>query len=104
MWLQVPAYILIAISEIFASITGLEYAYNKAPARLKSLVMSLFLLTSAVGSMLNLALVPVSEDPYLMWNYTGVGAGALTFGITFYIVFHKRDANEEEENAVGADR
>lgn len=51
-WIQIPAYVLIALSEIFASITGLEYAYNKAPTRLKSLVMSIFLLMSAFGSLL----------------------------------------------------
>ncbi|PRP83295.1 oligopeptide transporter [Planoprotostelium fungivorum] len=103
-WVQVPAYVLMAMSEIFASITGLEYAFNKAPARLKSLVMSMFLLTSAVGSALNLALVPVSKDPYLVWMYVGVGSAALVFGVIFYIVFYKRDAHEEEENSIGKDR
>ncbi|KAF5317602.1 hypothetical protein D9758_018895 [Tetrapyrgos nigripes] len=45
-------YILIAFSEIFASITGLEYAFTKAPKNMCSLklVMALFLLTNAFGA------------------------------------------------------
>ena len=55
-WVQVPAYVLIAISEIFASITGLEYSYNKAPKRMKSVVVSIFLFMTAIGNAINAAL------------------------------------------------
>ncbi|KAJ7448504.1 hypothetical protein FB451DRAFT_1187652 [Mycena latifolia] len=43
-----PAYLLIALSEILASITGLEYALPKAPVNMQSLVMPLFMFTSAL--------------------------------------------------------
>ncbi len=35
-WIQTPAYIFIAFAEIFASITGLEYAFTKAPKNMRS--------------------------------------------------------------------
>lgn len=63
-------YILIAISEIFASITGLEYAFTKAPQNMRSLVMSFFLFTSAVASAIGEAFVCESFDWPFSWNHT----------------------------------
>jgi len=100
-WIQVPPYVLIAISEIFASITGLEYAYNKAPKRMKSVVMSIFLFQTAIGNAINAALSPVAEDPKLVGNYTGIGIASFLAGMAFYLCFYKRDRYEEHENAIG---
>ncbi|ELU36627.1 MFS peptide transporter, putative [Rhizoctonia solani AG-1 IA] len=76
-WIQTPAYVLISCSEI---ITGLEYAYNKAPLRMKSIVMAAFLLTQGVGNALSWALLPVSTDPYLVWNVSYAGSGIAAIG------------------------
>lgn len=67
---QTPAYFFIALSEIFASITGLEYAFTKAPPSMKSFVMSIFLLQTAFGSALGIALAPTATDPKLVWMYS----------------------------------
>ncbi|TFK59292.1 hypothetical protein BDN72DRAFT_865278, partial [Pluteus cervinus] len=56
-WIQSGAYILIAFSEIFASITGLEYTFTKGPKNLRSLARSVFLFTLALASALGEALV-----------------------------------------------
>lgn len=64
--IQSPAYLMIGLSEIFASITGLEYAYTKAPPSMKSFVMAMFLLTSAFGAALGMAISPVAKDPKLV--------------------------------------
>lgn len=56
-WAQTGSYVLIALSEIFASITGLEYAFTKAPKNMRSLVMGIFLFTSAISSALGQAFV-----------------------------------------------
>ncbi|CAN9202046.1 unnamed protein product [Alternaria alternata] len=76
-WTQVPAYILIAFSEIFASITGLEYAYTKAPKNMRSLVTGMFWFTHAFSSAIAQAFVPLAGDPLLVWLYMSIAI--LTF-------------------------
>ncbi|ODQ63433.1 PTR2-domain-containing protein [Nadsonia fulvescens var. elongata DSM 6958] len=100
---QTPAYFFIAMSEIFASITGLEYAYTKAPSSMKSFIMSLFLLTSAFGSAIGIALSPASVDPKLVWMYTGLAVATLIAGILFWFIFRGYNAMEEELNIIDAD-
>lgn len=95
---QIPSYFLIAISEIFAAITGLEYAYTHAPASMKSIIMSFLLFTSAVGSALNFALLPVTVNPKLLWMYTSLSIVAMVIGIIFYIIF--RNENKERDESI----
>lgn len=97
---QVPAYVLIAFSEIFASITGLEYAYSKAPVTMKSFIMALFLLTNAFGSALGCAISPVVKDPNFVWMYTGLGIACFTAGCLFWIFFRNYNRTEESMNAM----
>lgn len=49
---QMVSYVLLTLAEVMVSITGLEFAYSQAPARMKSTIMSLWLLTTAVGNLL----------------------------------------------------
>ena len=51
-FLQLPQIFILSTSEILVSITGLEFAYAQAPESMKSTVMALFLLTTAVGDLL----------------------------------------------------
>ncbi|MCJ1338699.1 peptide transporter ptr2 [Bachmanniomyces sp. S44760] len=95
---QTPAYLLIGLSEIFASITGLEYAFTKAPPSMKSFVMSMFLLTNAFGSALGIALTPTAVDPKLLDMYAGLAAAALVAGIVFWLLFRRLNAVEESLN------
>ena len=47
---QVLAYLLVTSAEILISITALEFSYTQAPPRLKSFVMSLDLMSVALGN------------------------------------------------------
>ena len=101
-WIQLPSYFFIGLSEIFAAITGLEYAFSKAPPTMKSFVMGIFLLTSAFGSVLNIALTPTAKDPKLVWMYTGVSVACGLSGILFWLLFRKYNDTEDEMNALDA--
>jgi POT family proton-dependent oligopeptide transporter len=46
----VLAYLLVTSAEILISITALEFSYTQAPPRLKSFVMSLDLMSVALGN------------------------------------------------------
>jgi POT family proton-dependent oligopeptide transporter len=81
-------------------VTGLEYAYTKAPPNMKSFVQSLYLFTSAIGSAISEALVPATGDPAIMWMYTGVSICAALTGVIFYFIFRHYDSEEEEMNAL----
>lgn len=97
-WVQTLPYVLIGFSEIFASITGLEYAFMKAPHNMRSLVTAVFLFQSAIGSALNQALVPLAEDPLLEWNYAASAIFAAVGGIAFWLLFYKLDKEEDRLN------
>ncbi|KAJ7244647.1 peptide transporter PTR2A [Mycena haematopus] len=103
-WIQSGSYILVAFSEIFASITGLEYAFTKAPKNMRSLVMSIFLFMSALASALGEAFVTLSLDPLLVWNYGAMGVLSMVAGILFWFHVRGYDAREDELNAIGEGR
>jgi POT family proton-dependent oligopeptide transporter len=99
--IQTPAYMLIGISEIFASVTGLEYAYTKAPQSMKSFVQSMFLLTNAFGAALSMTLVSVAYDPAILWMFVGLAISSFVVGGIIWVLFHKYNKTEDEMNALG---
>jgi len=100
-WWQSVPYILIGISEVFASVTGLEYAFTKAPEDMRSLVTGVYLLQTAVSSVLGQLLVPLSADPWLTWNYAVAGVLALGGGVGFWWSYGGLDLREDEMNMLG---
>ncbi|TGJ81412.1 hypothetical protein E0Z10_g7355 [Xylaria hypoxylon] len=99
-WIQTPAYVLIAFSEIFASITGLEYAFTKAPKNMRGFITGIFWFAQAFSSAIAQAFVPLSTDPVLVWLYTTVAIIAALGGLLFHFAFLKLDKEEEALNAL----
>ncbi|RYP69898.1 hypothetical protein DL771_005841 [Monosporascus sp. 5C6A] len=99
-WIQTPAYVLIALSEIAASITGLEYAFTKAPKNMRGLVTGVFWFAQAFSSAIAQAFVSLSTDPLLVWLYTTVAIISALGGIGFFFNFRQLDKEEEALNAL----
>lgn len=53
---QLLAYVLLTASEVMVYLTMLEFSYTQAPVKMKSLVMSISLLTIALGNLLTAAI------------------------------------------------
>lgn len=97
-WAVTGVYILIAISEIFASVTTLEYAFTKAPKNMRSLVMAVQLFTTAFSAALAQAFTPLTADPYVAWNYGSVAIISFVTGVLFWFAYRKMDKEEEALN------
>lgn len=100
---QTGAYMLIGISEIFASVTGLEYAYTKAPPSMKSFVQSMYLLTNAFGSAISEALNPLLYDPAIQWMFAGLAVASFLAGCAIWILFHHLNDQEDQMNSLDQD-
>ena len=82
---QIPQFVLIGISEIFASITSLEFFYSQAPQSMRSVSQALNLFTNALGSWLTIPLtLLVNADANDPWIASDVNDGHLDY--YFYLL------------------
>ncbi|KAM5429092.1 hypothetical protein McanMca71_007977 [Microsporum canis] len=84
-FLQIPSYVLVAISEVLASVAGIEYAYTKAPQSMKSLIMAVYLSTVSAGALIAVTVSPLTVDPKLTWMYVVLGIETLLAGAILWV-------------------
>lgn len=103
-WIQAPLYCLLAIGEVFAMVTAMEYAYDHSPKAMKAMVQAISLLIAGVGSAVAMALTPAARDPLLVIFYGSLTGGMVLTTIIFYTIFrhYDRPAARDEEDLTEA--
>ncbi|KAI0129832.1 POT family-domain-containing protein [Xylariales sp. AK1849] len=99
-WLQLPAYFLMAIAEILAITTGYKYAYDTAPDSLKSLVQAILLLTTGAGSLVCLAIAPTARNPHLVVMYACLAGSMFIATAIFATIYWKEDRIALEDTPI----
>jgi POT family proton-dependent oligopeptide transporter len=103
-WAQTGIYVLIAVSEILASVTSLEYAFTKAPKNMRSMVQAFALFMTALANAIGEALLWLSTDPWLVWNYASMAVLAFVAGCLFWLSHRHLDAEEDILNQLPSGR
>lgn len=88
-WWQIAAFVVITLSEVMVSITGLEFSYTQAPREMKSMIMSVYLSAVFIGNMFTSLLNSTMDShPGLKaalagakyyWFFAALMAGAAVF-------------------------
>ncbi|KAL0852209.1 hypothetical protein ABMA28_000429 [Loxostege sticticalis] len=84
LWL-IPQYVVMTMGEVMFSVTGLEFSFTQAPASMKSVLQSVWLLTVAFG---NLIVVLIVEGNFLdaQWKEFFLFAGLMMLDMLIFTV------------------
>ncbi|XP_059045686.1 peptide transporter family 1 [Achroia grisella] len=98
LWL-VPQYVVMTMGEVMFSVTGLEFSFTQAPASMKSVLQSVWLLTVAFG---NLIVVLIVEGNFLdaQWKEFFLFAGLMMIDMLIFSVMAFRYKYVELKSSV----
>jgi POT family proton-dependent oligopeptide transporter len=102
---QFLAYAIMTSAEVMVSITGLEFSYTQAPKTMKSVVMSLWLLSNSAGNMFTAIINGVIQDAdgkqtismtSYFWLFAGLMAGTAVLFIFAAMAYRPTDVADPE--------
>lgn len=66
---QLIPYLMISVSEVMFSITGLEFSYSMAPSNMKSVILGAWCLTTAFGNLLTVMIEAIHPFSNVAWDF-----------------------------------
>ncbi|KAL7931302.1 PTR2 domain-containing protein [Trichoderma chlorosporum] len=88
-WVQSPVYVLLAVAEIFATVSGTQIAYTEAPSSMKSVVQAMFILTGSAGAIVGIIISPAAKNPHLVIMFAALTVAMSAATAIFWILFRK---------------
>jgi POT family proton-dependent oligopeptide transporter len=97
---QLAAFVVITAAEVLVSITCLEFSYTQAPPQMKSLVMSLYLLSVSLGNLFTALVNSLTKDAAgnstlagaaYYWFFTGCMALATVLLVPVVLLYKPRE-------------
>lgn len=104
---QVAAYALITMAEVMVSITCLEFSYTQAPNSMKSIIMSLYMLSVSLGNFIAAGVNAVISNPdgtsklpgaMYYWFFSGLMLVA-AFAFIFVAYFYREQTYIQDSDA-----
>ena len=103
---QILAYVVITAAEVMVSVTGLEFSYTQAPREMKSIVMSMWLLTVSLGNIFTSLVNRFIQNPdgtvkmagaeyYWFFTFVMLGAAILFVGVACF--YREKTYIQDEE-------
>lgn len=101
---QVVAYVVLTAAEVMVSITCLEFSYTQAPNSIKSIVMSLYLLSVSLGNLITAGVNAVIQNSdgtsklpgaSYYWFFTGMMTVAAIMFVAVALKYHGRSYSQD---------
>ncbi|MCE2884487.1 MAG: POT family MFS transporter [Planctomycetaceae bacterium] len=105
---QLLAYIVLTAAEVLVSVTCLEFSYTQAPKKMKSFIMSLYLLSVSAGNFLTAAVNNFTQDAdgnstltgaSYYWFFTYLMLGAAVVYIFVSLFYREKEYIQTAEDA-----